>query len=584
MRSMHLHAPFYPQRQAACRCATARLSQFAAWLLLLVFLPGVRAQQLLPGPIVQFDPGIDLGGPLFQGGSIVPTREDVLQGTYIYNGNDFGASSRVGLAYVEGIVINDVARTRTAPLPPELAGSKNPDNTPSFFAFQQDGTSPATMRIDIIAIDEGPSAPVHFFLDDIPSITVPDSDINSFAIDTDHSGRVTAAYVENTGSTQGPITIVAAQRFAPDGSLLESFYPFDLSVGTHVNPDMALQDPAGDRMVFTAIGGTRISLAIVDLSGASPSFDRFPIDTTSGVANVNPAIGADLETGDCCVAWEHLPSRQDGGDIRARRFNRQGIPQGPDFLVNTNAVGMQGSPDIAFGPSGYSAITWTGEAQVDPDSNRHDIYLQTYNPDGTKLGGEVLVNTARAGVQDRSRVAFYPELVDGEPKLLVTWSGSGLWYRTFKIGDPPSDRDEDGLSDQDELNRGTDPDDPDTDDDGLPDGIEVVLVGTDPLDPDTDGDGKTDGGERATGYDPLDPESLFRIDRVVIDKVSDVIRFTVPDTSPDHSYSLFKYLGGLVETPQPVPGQENKLGNGGDLIFTDVFKPGDNAAWSVTGD
>lgn len=61
------------------------------------------------------------------------------------------------------------------------------------------------------------------------------------------------------------------------------------------------------------------------------------------------------------------------------------------------------------------------------------------------------------------------------------------------------DRDEDGLTDEDEDFYGTDPDNPDTDDDGLLDGTEVEIAEgsgcPDPLDPDSDGDTLTDGDE-----------------------------------------------------------------------------------------
>jgi hypothetical protein len=81
-----------------------------------------------------------------------------------------------------------------------------------------------------------------------------------------------------------------------------------------------------------------------------------------------------------------------------------------------------------------------------------------------------------------------------------------------------SDRDGDGLFDDDEANvYGTNPDNPDTDDDGRPDGPEVAE-GTDPLvktittlhitgEPgpasvDSDGDGLDDGAEATYGTDP----------------------------------------------------------------------------------
>jgi hypothetical protein len=94
--------------------------------------------------------------------------------------------------------------------------------------------------------------------------------------------------------------------------------------------------------------------------------------------------------------------------------------------------------------------------------------------------------------------------------------------------DAAGDRDQDGLSDAQEGVVGTDPDNPDTDGDGLLDGEEVLTWGTNPLNrdtdadilidgdevrtygtnptnPDTDGDTFADGVEIANGWDPLNP-------------------------------------------------------------------------------
>jgi PKD repeat protein len=61
------------------------------------------------------------------------------------------------------------------------------------------------------------------------------------------------------------------------------------------------------------------------------------------------------------------------------------------------------------------------------------------------------------------------------------------------------------LSDGDEVNtHGTDPNDPDSDDDGLSDGDEVNTHGTDPTDPDSDNDTLPDGWEVDYDLDPND--------------------------------------------------------------------------------
>ncbi|HQI41568.1 MAG: hypothetical protein B6D44_10480 [Ignavibacteriales bacterium UTCHB2] len=66
------------------------------------------------------------------------------------------------------------------------------------------------------------------------------------------------------------------------------------------------------------------------------------------------------------------------------------------------------------------------------------------------------------------------------------------------------DKDKDGLGKCDELKIGTDPNNPDTDGDGLLDGEEYLTYKTDPLNPDTDGDGLTDFEEvKSTGTNPL---------------------------------------------------------------------------------
>jgi hypothetical protein len=88
------------------------------------------------------------------------------------------------------------------------------------------------------------------------------------------------------------------------------------------------------------------------------------------------------------------------------------------------------------------------------------------------------------------------------------------------VAEGNSDRDGDGLSNEDEERYGTDPDNPDTDGDGISDGDEVhgnacyiapkdtsICYTTNPKSKDTDGDGIDDNVELKNGTDPTDPNN-----------------------------------------------------------------------------
>jgi hypothetical protein len=81
-----------------------------------------------------------------------------------------------------------------------------------------------------------------------------------------------------------------------------------------------------------------------------------------------------------------------------------------------------------------------------------------------------------------------------------------------------ADTDGDGLDDDAETVAGTNPLGPDSDGDGLSDGEELVPGTdgyiTDPLNPDTDGDGFGDGSEG--GHDPTDPNDKPKLERDLV--------------------------------------------------------------------
>jgi hypothetical protein len=96
--------------------------------------------------------------------------------------------------------------------------------------------------------------------------------------------------------------------------------------------------------------------------------------------------------------------------------------------------------------------------------------------------------------------------------LLLSTSATGAFADQNPGNANTIDSDNDGLTNIQESEYGTDPNDPDTDGDGFGDGVEVDA-GTDPLDPtshpdDTDGDGLSDTYEVGTSHtDPNDSDT-----------------------------------------------------------------------------
>lgn len=154
------------------------------------------------------------------------------------------------------------------------------------------------------------------------------------------------------------------------------------------------------------------------------------------------------------------------------------------------------------------------------------------------------------------------------------------------------DRDGDGLPDTLEDTMCTDPDNEDSDDDGLLDGVEdanqngIVDAGeTNPCDRDSDNDGYTDGEEVEAGTDPLDPDSYPQFDIIVnlkpgfnlvaipadVSTASELWADWMPlfgDASQIEKVQVYDSVTGtfITFTPDEIPAQDYTLSGGEALI------------------
>ena len=139
------------------------------------------------------------------------------------------------------------------------------------------------------------------------------------------------------------------------------------------------------------------------------------------------------------------------------------------------------------------------ETPIEIDENSIDRYPLTYEKLVDLLMGIALSDMDRDGISDEEEVNIgtnpYDPDTDGDGII----DGDELAIGTNPLN---NDTDYDGISDYEEINLGTDPTNADSDGDGLTDSYELTI-NTDPLSNDTDDDGLLDGEEISLRTDPL---------------------------------------------------------------------------------
>ena len=121
-----------------------------------------------------------------------------------------------------------------------------------------------------------------------------------------------------------------------------------------------------------------------------------------------------------------------------------------------------------------------------------------------KLGAVVTLTAVPSNGTDFAGWSGDASGTDEETSITINGHKKVLAY----FGDSSEDSDEDGLSDLYEKSLGSDPEDKDTDDDGLDDGEEMNTHSSSPLLVDTDGDGHDDKSDAFHGT-PLNDASDF---------------------------------------------------------------------------
>jgi hypothetical protein len=167
----------------------------------------------------------------------------------------------------------------------------------------------------------------------------------------------------------------------------------------------------------------------------------------------------------------------------------------PTQISQPGFLWMVAAP-LADHPSGtYTLAFALSLASATPGATVHYTMQEAVNGQGEEPTEGSPVVTGPLSIDRTLTVKARAYRADLEPSALVVLS--------FRL---PGDADGDGLADADELEIGSDPHNPDTNGDGIPDGA-AYAAGLSVTDPDMDHDGLTNVQERLLGTDPFNPDT-----------------------------------------------------------------------------
>jgi hypothetical protein len=172
---------------------------------------------------------------------------------------------------------------------------------------------------------------------------------------------------------------------------------------------MSVQFIASEFPVKTTTAGAQVGAVPVQPIGG-----EFLVNTTTADAQIHPTITL-LLGGDFVVAWtDGAPDLSSPGRaIRAQRFNDNGSTAGPEFVVNTTTLGTRGLATSTGLLGGGFVVAWT-----DYSATNAAVLAQMFDAGGSKIGGEILVNT--------TPVANAPSVAPrGNGGFVVTWEEQG---------------------------------------------------------------------------------------------------------------------------------------------------------------
>jgi hypothetical protein len=203
--------------------------------------------------------------------------------------------------------------------------------------------------------------------------------------------------------------------------------------------DVAM-NPEGDFVVAWASEGQDLSgygvYAKRYNAAGLPQGPEFPVNTHTAANQLAPSVAMDAD-GDFVVAWQSQGQEGSLYGVYAQRYNAAGVPQASEFRVNSFASVYGGQPSVAMDADGDVVVSWSSYMQ---DGSLWGVYARRYSPTGVPQASEFRINTYTASTQTISSAAM-----DADGDFVVSWqslgqdgSGWGVYAQRYgAVNSPP---------------------------------------------------------------------------------------------------------------------------------------------------
>jgi hypothetical protein len=211
-------------------------------------------------------------------------------------------------------------------------------------------------------------------------------------------------------------TVVSCKQFNVNGVAVDEEFEANLLADCRY-PDVAT-DPNGNFTVVWMQGKSSYSVIGRQYNAdGSAKTEPFEVSTIKFSSVTRPSIAMN-DSGYFIVTWDGDPDKARLDDIHARLFDPNGSPVGEQFIVNTTLAGAQEYPQIAMNNKGEFVIVW--ESEIEAITIERDIFGQRYDSLGHPIGHEFFINTYADGDQRYPDVALSDNGV-----FIIVWQSNG---------------------------------------------------------------------------------------------------------------------------------------------------------------